>query len=132
VLVVVTIGLLVGVPAAASATRIAEALLFGVTRSDPVTLAFATSLLAATALVAGFVPARAAAQINPTVALREGCGLTRFAAVAPHPELTPAAGYRLRLSSAARRALSSSISVRCSCSARFCFCSSLSSIASSS
>jgi len=71
VLVVVAIGLVVGVPAAVSATTIAKALLFGVTRSDPVTLAFATGLLVTTALVAGFVPARAAARINPTVALRE-------------------------------------------------------------
>jgi hypothetical protein len=71
VLVVMTIGIALGVPAAVSATSIAEALLFGVTRSDPLTLAFATSLLVATALVAGVVPAWSAARINPTVALRE-------------------------------------------------------------
>lgn len=71
VLVVVAIGLVVGIPAAAGATTIAKAMLFGVTRSDPLTLAFATGLLVMTALVAGFVPARAAARINPTVALRE-------------------------------------------------------------
>jgi len=71
VLVVVAIGLVAGIPAAAGATTIAKALLFGVTRSDPVTLACAAGLLVTTALIAGFVPARAAAQINPTVALRE-------------------------------------------------------------
>jgi ABC-type antimicrobial peptide transport system permease subunit len=71
VLVVVAIGIAIGVPAAANATTIAEALLFGVTRSDPSTLALAAIVLVTTALVAGFVPARAAARINPTVALRE-------------------------------------------------------------
>ena len=71
VLVVVTMGIAMGVPAAASATSIAQAVLFGVTRSDPLTLALATSLLVTTALVAGIVPACAAARINPTVALRE-------------------------------------------------------------
>lgn len=69
-LVVVAIGLLVGVPAALTATRIAEALLFGVTRSDPITLALSIGVIVSTAMVAGFVPARAASQLNPTVALR--------------------------------------------------------------
>jgi ABC-type antimicrobial peptide transport system permease subunit len=71
VFVVMAIGIALGVPAAASAASIAEALLFGVTRSDPLTLTLATSLLVTTALVAGFVPAYAAARVNPTVALRE-------------------------------------------------------------
>jgi predicted permease len=71
VLAVVAIGIAIGVPAAASATGIAQAVLFGVTRSDPLTLTLATSLLVTTALVAGFAPACAAARVNPTVALRE-------------------------------------------------------------
>jgi ABC-type antimicrobial peptide transport system permease subunit len=71
VLAVVAFGIAIGVPAAASATGIAQAVLFGVTRSDPLTLALATSLLVTTALVAGFVPAWAAARVSPTVALRE-------------------------------------------------------------
>jgi len=70
VLVVVAIGLIVGVPAAVGATKIVEALLFGVTRQDPLTLALAIALLISSALAAAFVPARTASHLNPTVALR--------------------------------------------------------------
>ncbi len=66
VLMVMAIGIALGVPAAISATSIAEALLFGVTRSDPLTLAFATSVLVTTALFAALVPAwSAAGSIRP-------------------------------------------------------------------
>jgi len=45
-------------------------LLFGLKPYDPLTLAFAAALLAAVALVASYVPARAASKIEPIVALR--------------------------------------------------------------
>ena len=48
----------------------ASALLFGLKPYDPLTLAFAAALLAAVALVASYVPARAASKIEPIVALR--------------------------------------------------------------
>jgi ABC-type antimicrobial peptide transport system permease subunit len=70
VAVVVAIGLAAGVPAALSATKISEALLFGVRRGDPGTTAIAMTVLVATALVSAFTPALGAARVNPTVALR--------------------------------------------------------------
>jgi len=70
VLVVVGIGLALGVPAALSATKISEALLFGVTRGDLPTTAAAMTVLVATALLSSFTPAFGASRVSPTVALK--------------------------------------------------------------
>lgn len=51
--------------------RFLEALLFGVTARDPKVLAFTALTLAATSLLACLVPGRAAARIDPGVALRQ-------------------------------------------------------------
>jgi ABC-type antimicrobial peptide transport system permease subunit len=71
VLVVLIVGLAVGVPAASSATRISEALLFGVRRDDLATMAAAMAVLGVTAVAAAFGPALGAARVSPTVALRD-------------------------------------------------------------
>jgi ABC-type antimicrobial peptide transport system permease subunit len=44
--------------------------LYGVTPHDPGTMAAAVTVLFATALIAGYLPARTAAHIDPTTALR--------------------------------------------------------------
>jgi predicted permease len=64
------IGLLIGTLASVLMTRGLEGMLFGVTATDP--LAFLTMLIVLTAVagLAGFLPARRAARINPTIALR--------------------------------------------------------------
>jgi predicted permease len=64
-------GIVVGVPLALGATRGAEALLFGISATDLPTLAGATFVLAAAAIVAGGVPAWRAALLPPMAAIRD-------------------------------------------------------------
>ena len=63
-------GLLVGVAGALALTRLLTSLLFGVKPTDPWTYVAVSGLLAVVALVAGLLPARRAARIDPGVALR--------------------------------------------------------------
>ena len=67
----VAIGAAVGLALAVAAGRAAASLLFGVTPGDAVTLAAAVAALAAVALAASLLPARRAARLDPTAALRE-------------------------------------------------------------
>jgi len=64
------IGLVIGTLASALLTRMLEGLLFGVTPTDPAAFAAMLVVLTGVAVIAGFLPARRAAHINPTVALR--------------------------------------------------------------
>ncbi len=66
----VAIGLVLGIVLALAAGRLMSSQLFEVKGYDPFALAAAAFLLAAFALVAGFVPARRAARVNPVSALR--------------------------------------------------------------
>jgi hypothetical protein len=63
-------GLLAGLAGAWGVTRYLETLLFEVTPSDPLTFTAAAGLLAATALAAAAIPARRAARVDPTLAMR--------------------------------------------------------------
>jgi predicted permease len=63
-------GLAIGIPVALAAGRLLANQLYGVKSHDPVILALAAAVLAACAVVAGFVPARRAASIDPMQALR--------------------------------------------------------------
>ncbi len=65
------IGLAAGCILALLAAQAAAALLFGLKPRDPATFAFSTALLAAVAAAAAWLPARRAANMNPTAALRE-------------------------------------------------------------
>jgi ABC-type antimicrobial peptide transport system permease subunit len=64
-------GVAIGVLCALALTRAVQALLFGVSASDPLTLLAVAALLAAVAGLACYVPARRATRIDPLVALRD-------------------------------------------------------------
>jgi predicted permease len=66
----VLIGLALGIPAALLAGHFMSSLLFGVHGYDPFALAGSILLLSICAAVAGFIPARRAATIDPIKALR--------------------------------------------------------------
>ena len=63
-------GVLIGVPLALGAATLVRAQLYGVTPTDPWTLAGAAAILIATAAVASWLPARRASRIQPNEALR--------------------------------------------------------------
>jgi putative ABC transport system permease protein len=64
------VGVGVGVLASLVATRALDSLLFGVSPTDPLTFVVTPLLLAGAALVATYVPAHRATQVNPLLALR--------------------------------------------------------------
>jgi ABC-type antimicrobial peptide transport system permease subunit len=62
-------GAALGVAGALVLTRLTTSVLYGVTPSDPLTIAAATLLLGGVTLLACWLPARRAAHVDPTVAL---------------------------------------------------------------
>ena len=60
----------ISVPTALAASRLVESFLFGMQPADPAALAGAIAILLCAALVAGYLPARHASQIDPMIALR--------------------------------------------------------------
>jgi predicted permease len=69
-LLLVLTGTLIGLAAASATTRFITGMLFGLTPTDPLTIALATLLLLAVAALASWLPARRAAQVDPLQALR--------------------------------------------------------------
>ena len=69
-LLLVGIGLAIGIPVALLGGRLMRTQLYGVKIYDPATLAIAVVVLSAFAALAGFIPARRAASIEPMKALR--------------------------------------------------------------
>jgi predicted permease len=69
-LALAAIGIAIGVAAAAGATRVMTALLFGVSALDPLTYVAVAVALGGTALLASYLPAVRATRIDPAVALR--------------------------------------------------------------
>lgn len=66
----VVAGLAAGIMAALALTRMLAAFLYGIKSTDPLTFLAVAALLLAIALVAGYVPARRAASLDPLTALR--------------------------------------------------------------
>jgi predicted permease len=69
-LLLVGLGIAVGAPVALGGTRLVRSLLFGVGLADPLAIVFAVVLLAGVAALAGYLPARRAARVDPLIALR--------------------------------------------------------------
>jgi putative ABC transport system permease protein len=69
-MVLTLIGMAIGLAGALGATRVLSSLLFGVRPTDLVTFAGVSTLLAAVALLASYIPARRATKVDPMVALR--------------------------------------------------------------
>src|SRR5207237_9714138 len=63
-------GIVLGVAAAAAATRVLRTMLFGVTPLDPLTFGAVSVAFGCVAMLACYVPARRATRVDPMVALR--------------------------------------------------------------
>jgi putative ABC transport system permease protein len=64
------IGVVIGVIAALALTQLMKTLLFGVTATDPETMAAVSITLIAVTLIACYIPARRAMSVDPVIALR--------------------------------------------------------------
>jgi len=70
VAILALVGLAISIPAALITAKFIESFLFGTKPSDPLSMAIAVTILLSAALLAGYVPARRAARIDPMNALR--------------------------------------------------------------
>jgi predicted permease len=67
----VGLGVVIGLAAALATTRYVSSLLFDLSPTDPGAIALATALMIGVAALAGYLPARRAAKVDPMVALRQ-------------------------------------------------------------
>jgi predicted permease len=70
-LALTTAGLIIGLALGLAAAKVAAHLLFRIGPIDPVSIAVTLALLGAASLLAGYLPARRAAKVDPMVALRQ-------------------------------------------------------------
>jgi putative ABC transport system permease protein len=64
------VGAVIGLVGAWWATKVVEKMLYGVTRTDPLSFAIGVGVLLATALIACLVPMNRAARVDPLIAMR--------------------------------------------------------------
>jgi ABC-type antimicrobial peptide transport system permease subunit len=69
-LLMALVGVVIGLPLALAASRLTDGLLFGLSGADPLTIIVATLVMIVVATLAGYLPARRAARVDPMVALR--------------------------------------------------------------
>jgi putative ABC transport system permease protein len=69
----VAMGVALGLAASAALSPVVRTLLYELEPRDPATMTIAAGVLAAVGLLAGCLPARRAARIDPAQVLREGC-----------------------------------------------------------
>jgi ABC-type antimicrobial peptide transport system permease subunit len=70
ILLLLTIGIAIGIPAVFLSNRFVTHMLYNLKGTDPLSLAAAVLTLLAVALFAGYLPARRASRVDPMVALR--------------------------------------------------------------
>jgi ABC-type antimicrobial peptide transport system permease subunit len=64
------VGIAVGIPGALGLSQLVRSQLYGIEPSDPLTLIISATTLAGVGLLAGYLPARRAAGVQPVRALR--------------------------------------------------------------
>jgi predicted permease len=69
-LIMLTIGVIIGVPLSGAGTRALQSMLFGVGLFDPPSIGSSVFLLLAVGILAAFLPARRATRVDPMIALR--------------------------------------------------------------
>jgi predicted permease len=70
ILLLVAIGVAIGVPVTLAGSRLISNMLFGVPATDSISLISSVAVLLAVGLLAGYLPARRASQVDPMLALR--------------------------------------------------------------
>jgi putative ABC transport system permease protein len=68
--ILATVGVVVGLIGALAVTRLMSGLLYGVRPNDPITFIAVAAVMSGIALIASYIPARRAANVDPMVALR--------------------------------------------------------------
>lgn len=69
-LLMIMIGVVLGLGAGLAATQVISSMLFGLTATDPATIAVAMAFLISVTAFAGYLPARRASKVDPMIALR--------------------------------------------------------------